>query len=185
MRTALLNRVSQKEYGKPFSYDEDDEDSLTEAQMKRVNELADEKPEEYPTLQERIERRREADKNFKPRQRPSDIEGNPKGDWKEISSTIDAKDKTWEYEDIEGVSYLGESSVFDNFRSVAKTVSQIIDKIEEMLQHVLDLRNKEEDSDKANVFDNTRKKMIQLVKVTVGNFEFIVGKDKLRAIKIN
>ena len=107
-------------------------------------------------------------------------------------STIDAKDKTWEYkpqddeEDITGgFSYLGESSVFDNFRSVAKTVSQIIDKIEEMLQHVLDLRNMEEDSDKANVFDNTRKKMIQLVKVTVGNFEFIVGEDELRAIKIN
>lgn len=185
MRAALLNRISQKEYGKPFSYDEDDEDSLTEAQMKRVKELADEKPEEYPTLQERLERRREADKNFKPRQRPSDIEGNPKGDWKEISSTIDAKDKTWEYEDIEGVSYLGETSVFDNFRSVAKTVSQIIDKIEEMLQYVLDLRNRETDSDKAKVLDNTRNKMIQLVKVTVGNFEFIVGKDKFRAIKIN
>ena len=111
---------------------------------------------------------------------------------KKVQSTIDAKDKTWEYkpqddeEDITaGFSYLGESSVFDNFQSVAKTVSQIIDKIEEMLQHVLDLRNMEEDSDKANVFDNTRKKMIQLVKVTVGNFEFIVGKDELRAIKIN
>ena len=110
----------------------------------------------------------------------------------EDETTIDTKDTTWEYkpqddeEDITtGFSYLGESSVFDNFQSVAKTVSQIIDKIEEILQHVLDLRNMEEDSDKANVFDNTRKKMIQLVKVTVGNFEFIVGKDKLRAIKIN
>ena len=75
--------------------------------------------------------------------------------------------------------------MFDNFRSVSKTVSQIIDKIEDMLQYVLDLRNRETDSDKAKVLDNTRNKMIQLVKVTVGNFEFIVGKDKFRAIKIN
>ncbi len=116
----------------------------------------------------------------------------PKEDKSEDETTIDTKDTTWEYnpqddeEDITaGFSYLGERNVFDNFRSVARTVSQIIDKIEEMLQHVLDLRDREEDSDKANVFDNTRNKMIQLVKATVGNFEFIVGKDKLRAIKIN
>jgi len=107
-------------------------------------------------------------------------------------NTIDTKDTNWEYtpqddeEDITGgFSYQAEPEVFDNFRSVAKTVSQIIDKIEEMLQYVLDLRNRETDSDKANVLDNTRNKMIQLVKVTVGNFEFIVGKDKFRAIKIN
>ena len=49
----------------------------------------------------------------------------------------------------------------------------------------MDLRNRETDSDKAKVLDNTRNKMIQLVKVTVGNFEFIVGKDEFRAIKIN
>tara|TARA_B100001094_G_scaffold92477_1_gene88343 strand:- start:1593 stop:3149 length:1557 start_codon:yes stop_codon:yes gene_type:complete len=116
----------------------------------------------------------------------------PKEDKSEDETTIDTKDTTWEYnpqddeEDITtGFSYLGETEVFDNFRSVSKTVSQIIDKIEDMLQYVLDLRNRETDSDKAKVLDNTRNKMIQLVKVTVGNFEFIVGKDKFRAIKIN
>ena len=64
------------------------------------------------------------------------------------AGTIDSKDTTWEYkpqddeEDItSGFSYLEELEVFDNFGNLGKTVSQIIDKIEEILQHVVNLRN--------------------------------------------
>ena len=109
-----------------------------------------------------------------------------------VQSTIDTKDTTWEYapqddeEDITaGFSYLAELEELGNFRNISKTISQIIDKIEEILQHVLDLINRTAEDEKVDELEKTRKKMKQLVKVTVGNYQFDLGKDKTRAIKIN
>ena len=109
-----------------------------------------------------------------------------------VQSTIDTKDTTWEYspqddeEDITaGFSYLSELEELGNFRNISKTISQIIDKIEEILQHVLDLRNRATEEKEVSMFEKTRKQMKQLVKVTVGNYEFDPGEGRKRAIKIN
>tara|TARA_R100001510_G_C7639636_1_gene197354 strand:+ start:154 stop:1656 length:1503 start_codon:yes stop_codon:yes gene_type:complete len=109
-----------------------------------------------------------------------------------VQSTIDTKDTTWEYspqddeEDITaGFSYLSELEELGNFRNISKTISQIIDKIEEILQHVLDLRNRATEEKEVSMFEKTRKQMKQLVKVTVGNYEFDLGEGRKRAIKIN
>ena len=74
---------------------------------------------------------------------------------------------------------------FDSYRKITGKIPALINKIEEILEHVTNLRNNAVEDDKVNELEKTRKKMKQLVKVTVGNYQFDLGKGKKRAIKIN
>ena len=124
-----------------------------------------------------------------------------------LSKSLDEEDKTWELAVREAVAddefpifgtteeiedslegkeiYAEQLDAFDSYRKITGKIPALIDKIEEILEHVVNLRNSAVEDDKVNELEKTRKKMKQLVKVTVGNYQFDLGKGKKRAIKIN
>ena len=124
-----------------------------------------------------------------------------------LNKSLDEEDKNWQLavreavaddefpifgttEQIEGASegkevYDEQLDVFDSYRKITGKIPALIDKIEEILEHVTNLRNNAVEDDKVNELEKTRKQMKQLVKVTVGNYQFDLGEGKKRAIKIN
>tara|TARA_R100000231_G_scaffold34602_2_gene30557 strand:- start:8742 stop:9881 length:1140 start_codon:yes stop_codon:yes gene_type:complete len=124
-----------------------------------------------------------------------------------LNKSLDEEDKNWqlavreavaddefpifgtteEIEDtLEGKEIYDEQlDAFDSYRKITGQIPALIDKIEEILEHVVNLRNNAVEDNKVNELEKTKKQMKQLVKVTVGNYEFDLGKGKKRAIKIN
>jgi len=103
------------------------------------------------------------------------------GDEFPIFGTTEEMEDTLEGKEI----YEEQLDAFDSYRKITGQIPALIDKIEEILEHVVNLRNNAVEDDKVIELEKTRKKMKQLVKVTVGNYQFDLGKDKKRAIKIN
>tara|TARA_R100000908_G_scaffold7640_1_gene2764 strand:+ start:6782 stop:8401 length:1620 start_codon:yes stop_codon:yes gene_type:complete len=121
---------------------------------------------------------------------------------KQPQTTIDAKDLNWEWEgevaarEAEGneplkepvkdfLGFQASPEMFDTYRNIVVEIPVLIDKIEEILEMVLNLRNNAVTDSAMKKLDKAHKKMKQLIKVTVGSFKFKLEDGKTRAININ
>ena len=127
-----------------------------------------------------------------------------------LTKSLDAEDENWKFAlgrevdadvvDIGGVMFpqrIDESTqegkkiyeqqleIFDNYRSIAAEIPTLIDKVEEILEMVLNMRNNEVEETKVAVLDKTHQKMKKLISVTVGKYKFKLEDNKTRAININ